>query len=242
MKIIIYLFLTGILWGVCDSNADKLVKSYTQISHCKNNYIIWIDGTKMLYDDGKEKSFKERINNPDIEDMFYYKYPRGENSYFLPKYNYDPGRIRNELFMQKMYGNSAQEVARNLVRINWMSKSTGKAISVTKVNNINNQLKKVSQELDLLPQSLRKYATITAGTFNWRTISGTRRLSIHSFGAAIDLNVKYASYWKWKKKYRYNNLIPKEIVKIFEKHGFIWGGKWYHYDTMHFEYRPELLR
>ena len=26
-----------------------------------------------------------------------------------------------------------------------------------------------------------------------------------------------------------------------EKHGFIWGGRWYHYDTMHFEYRPELL-
>jgi peptidoglycan LD-endopeptidase CwlK len=28
---------------------------------------------------------------------------------------------------------------------------------------------------------------------------------------------------------------------VFEKHGFIWGAKWYHYDTMHFEYRPELL-
>ena len=28
---------------------------------------------------------------------------------------------------------------------------------------------------------------------------------------------------------------------IFEKHGFIWGGRWYHYDTMHFEYRPELV-
>jgi len=22
---------------------------------------------------------------------------------------------------------------------------------------------------------------------------------------------------------------------------FIWGGRWYHFDTMHFEYRPELL-
>ncbi len=32
-----------------------------------------------------------------------------------------------------------------------------------------------------------------------------------------------------------------EIVRIFEKHGFIWGGRWYHYDTMHFEYRPELV-
>ncbi len=32
-----------------------------------------------------------------------------------------------------------------------------------------------------------------------------------------------------------------EIVKELEKYGFIWGGRWYHYDTMHFEYRPELL-
>ncbi len=35
---------------------------------------------------------------------------------------------------------------------------------------------------------------------------------------------------------------PKEIVEVFEKHGFIWGGKWSHYDLMHFEYRPELLQ
>ncbi|NUM57423.1 MAG: M15 family metallopeptidase, partial [Bdellovibrionaceae bacterium] len=27
----------------------------------------------------------------------------------------------------------------------------------------------------------------------------------------------------------------------FESEGFIWGGKWNHYDTMHFEYRPELF-
>ena len=42
-------------------------------------------------------------------------------------------------------------------------------------------------------------------------------------------------------KIKYVNRIPKEIVKVFEKHGFIWGGRWYHYDTMHFEYRPELI-
>jgi D-alanyl-D-alanine carboxypeptidase len=24
--------------------------------------------------------------------------------------------------------------------------------------------------------------------------------------------------------------MPQEIVDIFERHGFIWGGKWYHYD------------
>jgi hypothetical protein len=30
-------------------------------------------------------------------------------------------------------------------------------------------------------------------------------------------------------------------MDAFEAEGFIWGGRWYHYDTMHFEYRPELL-
>jgi hypothetical protein len=37
------------------------------------------------------------------------------------------------------------------------------------------------------------------------------------------------------------NRYPQEIVEIFEKHGFIWGGKWSHFDLMHFEYRPEML-
>jgi len=36
-------------------------------------------------------------------------------------------------------------------------------------------------------------------------------------------------------------MVPDEIVGIFEKYGFIWGGKWLFYDNMHFEYRPEIL-
>lgn len=77
-------------------------------------------------------------------------------------------------------------------------------------------------------------------------IAGTVRYSVHSFSAAIDINTKYTDYWRWTKpdgegRYAYRNKIPWEIVEIFEKHGFIWGGKWYHFDTMHFEYRPELI-
>ena len=36
-------------------------------------------------------------------------------------------------------------------------------------------------------------------------------------------------------------VIPSDVVAVFERHGFIWGGRWAHFDTMHFEYRPELL-
>jgi len=78
------------------------------------------------------------------------------------------------------------------------------------------------------------------------------RLSCHSFGMTIDINAHMAEYWQWDLRARgvtisedqcivYHNSIPWEIVEIFEKYGFIWGGKWYHYDTMHFEYRPELI-
>ncbi len=47
-------------------------------------------------------------------------------------------------------------------------------------------------------------------------------------------------YWLWRKG-GYRNRILYEIVEIFERHGFIWGGKWGHFDTLHFEYRPEFF-
>jgi hypothetical protein len=72
---------------------------------------------------------------------------------------------------------------------------------------------------------------------------------MHSFGMTIDINTQFANYWQWDcsckdetRPLKYKNQIPKELVEVFEKHGFIWGGNWQHYDTMHFEYRPELLK
>jgi len=73
-------------------------------------------------------------------------------------------------------------------------------------------------------------------------------MSAHSYGIAIDIAVEYSNYWKWTSPKAeelsvipYVNRIPIEIVKVFEKHGFVWGGRWYHFDTMHFEYRPEIV-
>ena len=68
---------------------------------------------------------------------------------------------------------------------------------------------------------------------------------MHSYGSAIDINVQFSDYWLWTLKksgqFTWTNRIPLEIVDVFERHGFIWGGKWFHFDTMHFEYRPELI-
>ena len=42
---------------------------------------------------------------------------------------------------------------------------------------------------------------------------------MHAYGAAIDLNVKYADYWRWSKDLNaptWKNRIPIEIVRTFE--------------------------
>ena len=100
-------------------------------------------------------------------------------------------------------------------------------------------------EIAKLPPAIRRAATPTAGTYACRPVKDTGRLSMHSYGAAIDLNLKFSNYWLWETKgaanIPYRNAMPREIVDAFERHGFIWGGRWYHYDTMHFEYRPELM-
>jgi len=226
---------------------QHLLKAYpTHLESATANTLYWKDGTDMLYDDVKNKEFQMLLNFPDLEDQMSIPYVAGRN-YQIPRKNFDPGRIRYEPFFLKMYGKSASQVKRKLVSISWMPKTVNKRIMVTSVNGVNEKLQAVSNELDALPYHLKKYVTKTAGTFNWRKISSTNRLSVHSFGIAIDINIKYANYWRWNmpknphQELKYRNSIPMEIVEIFEKHGFIWGGKWYHYDTMHFEYRPELL-
>jgi hypothetical protein len=222
----------------CDNNAQRLVNSYSKIVACKNNKIVLSNGKSFIYDDGRQKSFNELLNNPDIQDMFYVKYPKHWVN-TLAK-NYDPGRVRYEPLFKELYGHSANEVRANLARVRWVD---GKTLLVTKREGVARALSAVARELAALPQEYQKFLSPSAGTFKWRKIAGTNRLSVHSFGAAIDINVKYSAYWRWSKgAYRYQNKIPKAIVDIFEKYGFIWGGKWYHYDTMHFEYRPELLR
>jgi len=237
MKKLVTLLVTTILaYGTCNSNAQKLVNAYKSIESCQDNYIFMKNGEKFIFNDGRVKRFKQLLNSPDIEDMFKYRYPREFVS--LMGKNIDPGRIRYEPLFRSIYGNSAREVKSSLTTIRWVD---GSLVKVTKKEGVDRALKRVVADLKRLPPKYKKYLSPIGGTFKWRVIAGTSRLSVHSFGAAIDINVKYSAYWRWSRGKPYKNKIPKEIVKIFEKHGFIWGGKWYHYDTMHFEYRLLLL-
>ena len=90
--------------------------------------------------------------------------------------------------------------------------------------------------------------------WNWRNIAESQSRSYHAYGAAIDFLPKslggLQTYWLWTAQhtpawwtvpYARRFHPPQEVIRAFESFGFVWGGKWRYYDTMHFEYRPEIL-
>jgi hypothetical protein len=203
----------------------------------------WCDGTLMAWDDGRAKSPAERIDTADLEDQFAVPYPPG-----LPVAvpTADPGRARHEPFFRKMYGADRAAVEANLARVSWPFGTAGATLQVTRVNRVHERLAAVIRELQTLPAEVRAVLAEPAGGYFWRTIAGTDRPSLHSFGIAVDLGGRHSDYWRWDAeknagRFAWRNRLPLAIVEVFERHGFIWGGKWQHYDTMHFEYRPELL-
>jgi hypothetical protein len=224
----------------------RLMKVYPQLKGVDGNTLIWTDGTRMPIDEGRlAKDHEDRLAHADIKDMFVTPYPAGPLSE-PPARNVDPGRARNAAFFNKMYGDCQRGgVAGNLVDVVWLPKKWGRRLKATRINNVADQLRKISAELDALPSRFDRFLFPSAGTYVCRPIAGTTRVSAHGHGIAIDIATKLAHYWLWSGKgggaIPYRNSIPDEIVEVFERHGFIWGGKWYHYDTMHFEYRPELM-
>lgn len=231
-----------------DAALDALVAAYP-------DFIAGYDAKDLILKSGKhiplsngiaDKTPEQRIEHADILDMFAMPYTLGPDFKQPATPADDPGRARNQALFDAIYGDCTKGQVK-LKTIQWLPALNGGSLRVAAANGVAEQLEAVSRDLQALPAKFHVYLKPSAGTYNCRPIAGTSRMSMHAYAAAIDINVKFTDYWRWggaKKetdKVSYKNRIPMEIVEVFEKHGFIWGGKWYHYDTMHFEYRPEII-
>ncbi|MEW5721911.1 MAG: M15 family metallopeptidase [Thermodesulfobacteriota bacterium] len=203
------------------------------------------EGRRLRYDDRRPKTFEEKLADPDLEDLFSQEYRPGPVTGPVPE-DFDPGRFRPEAFFRAAYGDSAGEVRAALVPV----VLAGRRVLFNRRHGAAEALGLVGGELESLAAKepgLKKYLVPLGGTFNWRVIEGADRLSPHSFGLAVDLNPKHGAYWRWSPDrtpalvHKMRLEYPYQIVAVFERHGFIWGGKWFHFDLMHFEYRPELF-
>ena len=94
-------------------------------------------------------------------------------------------------------------------------------------------------------------------SFCYRNVSGSKNLSKHARGLAIDINPLYNPYIRYRKdgsqiiepanakpyadrskSYRYKIVKGDLCYRLFIKHGFTWGGSWRTMkDYQHFEYK-----
>lgn len=205
-------------------------------------YILTAKNKRILYDDMKVKNSDQKIDNADVqdilEDIYSLKMPAK-----LEDVNNDPGRFRCYSLFNEVYGSGEAEVNSNLTGVY----APYNKYQFNKNNGAAEALGNAMKELkDIAPGNSKVGELVGSinGTFNYRVIAGTGKLSPHAYGIAIDIASNPSDYWKWSSREAGEKRVlyyPEELVKTFEKYNFVWGGKWGHFDTLHFEYRPEIL-
>jgi peptidoglycan LD-endopeptidase CwlK len=246
MRTLTLFAVSTLLFSHLLGNPQCYLEGYGElITSADEKSLLLKEGTRFPYRTKEAKnSWDEKIDNTDLATQLLQRYDAG-GSETPPPYLFSPGRLRYQPFFQALYGKDKKEIEENLVTITWPTLKGKTKLQVNKVGGVDKKLYAIGQEIALLPKEDRIWAE-GATTYCYRYIKDTDRLSMHSYGIAIDLAPDTTQYWKDEAssetaKIGYTNTMPLSIVRIFEKHGFIWGGRWYHYDTMHFEYRPELL-
>lgn len=192
-----------------------------------------------------DRPAKARLEDSSIAEQFVQVYPLTFDLASRSEPWFDPGRARNDAFFRALYGTREADVAKTLVRVDYPG-AAGARFSMTTRQCAANQLAAALAAIAAEGPVMNPYFSDIGGSFNWRKIAGTPRLSAHSFGIAVDFNTRLGGYWRWSGATEgdagvYDNQYPEALVRHMERFGFIWGGKWHHFDGMHFEYRPELI-
>lgn len=205
--------------------------------------VVLGDGTRLPYDDGRMRTDEEALNSPDLKTMLAQPYPLGPVT-AEPALGFSPGRRRVQPLFLALYGHTKTEVTANCRPMPFFNQSmlvntrfgAAAAFGRAEVG---------LRQLVATDPGLKRFLLPASGGVVWRVIAGTNRLSAHSFAAAVDVSPNGNPYWR--NLPRGTNMLstrqafPASVVAVFEREGFIWGGKWSEFDLMHFEYRPELI-
>lgn len=228
------LWMTAILWAYPDLHSGTTPSTLEATK-----------GEQFAAQGPTGRAMDEIISNPTLGDQFAAIYPLSRDlDARLAPYQ-DPGRARNGAFFSLLYGADAAAIENDLVTVT--AGPQGRArFRFTRRHGVSCQLQAA---FSMLLQDWDEFAPFFSqpgGGYNWRRIAGTNRLSPHAFGIAIDINAELGGYWRWTGAREghvgdFDNKVPWRLIEIMERHGFIWGGKWHHFDGMHFEYRPELI-
>jgi hypothetical protein len=240
------------LSALYDGYKDEIVKLVYFIKDGKFDAVIFLNtGNHFYFCNGKLLPENEIINEEKYNPYFYV-YKKGKYKINKEKMDF-PKPIQYD-FLFNIYGMNDMEISNNLARAGIL----GFAVSLNNKNNAMKSLIEINDEILKLAfrsPTIKKWVDgiDRIETYSDRMLANEKRYSLHYFGIAVDIisREKKENYWFWSKDLRddwwnvpkkQRAFVPQKVIDIFEDHGFVWGGKWYYFDNMHFEYRPELIK
>lgn len=222
----------------------------------KNDYDAVITSRKgeiFFFKNGKMLPPEELPNEDNFSPYFYY-YPIGKLK-TKKKENIKFPKPAHHALLNSLYGVYAYEIEYSLEIFRVLNRKLRFHQSHNAAKSLINVLNKI-EELSKIDKDIKRWISETKSiyTYSNRSLRNSNSTSLHSYGIALDIMPYDRSkhiYWLWAKEYRDDwwNIkdnekisVPEKVIELFEKNGFIWGGKWYFFDIMHFEYRPEIIK
>lgn len=221
------------------------------VSFRDDDLVFTVAGQEIHFLDGRMLA-AHRLDRRDRCDSIFYRYPLEMPDEPIPV-STDPVRFCTDL-QEALWGRTEAQIRRG-------SRSTTFIDRRMFVNDVVADAL-VGVEADLLSLAARDPEVADwideidiTYSFIDRGIAGTRTRSQHSWGLAVDfVPDSYEGrqvYWRWTRAWNRTGWHrtpldqrwspPDNVIETFERHGFLWGGKWAHFDNLHFEYRPEIL-
>jgi hypothetical protein len=237
-----------------DPRVQAFVQAYAplidSVLYGEDDVVFVMRGQRIRFDDGRMLAEGRTNGNEDCDPIFY-RYAlepltAPPTSAAMPRYCTD--------LAVSLWGHTETQIRRHGRSITFL----GHRMFVNEL--LVDPLAAVEQDVRMAASSDPAVASgaddisVTYSFIN-REIAGSPTRSYHAWGMAIDLvPTSYGGrhvYWRWSRVFDREgwDQIPLEerwsppepVIEIFERHGFVWGGKWPHFDDIHFEYRPEII-
>jgi hypothetical protein len=238
-----------------------------EVAFTDGEWAVRIDGRWFYWADARLLTEDLRPRKDEFTPLRFYRYYRGPLRIrevppafeerlrsILEERRSDPP-VRHPGFQDALYGfSSLAEAEATMVDVEFLGHGTRvHPIAVEALARVEADVREAAEIDPEVAAFVRGLDTVEA--FHWRNIAGTRARSFHSYGVAVDLIPRsYGGdfgYWLWAAQAgieewwalgeddRYS--MPQPVIDAFERHGFVWGGKWLFFDPIHFEYRPEVF-
>jgi hypothetical protein len=241
-------------------------KAITRVEYRHEDWAVLMRGKWFYHAGGRLLPEEHRTQAESYARQSFYRYfpglppwkePEGEQAERLKNAlaarRANPPRRDPEFYDTLWQAHTRGEAAANLVQISFLGKSLGVHKELTeRLGTINSLIQEAAKTDPEIRRWIDGIGSI--GAWNWRNVAATVSRSYHSYAVALDILPAslggLASYWQWtaernpewyKVPYTGRYHPPLRVVEIFERFGFCWGGKWPLFDTMHFEYRPEII-